>query len=988
MMKRKIFRASASMGFLKTAFRGACLCFIAALGLTACALGAKPRGSLRVEVESAGARTILPANPVAEIASLVLDLDGPSSQSKTGSLTAVPSFEGLEYGSYTLSGEGRNSLGQTIARGSMSVEIEAAENPVSLSLEFISSEGFGSLDLSFRWPSAQGIENVRATWNGGAAADIAIVDLSGVEAGLSQSSFALPSVAAGTNHNIALEFLRDEEVLLYYESRVWVLKDIGTESIISIPAQDFYSSLPLVAESVISPSATSVSPNGLSISVRFSRSLDTSVLGYLEYDHPPRIYKTGASRFAPASMTKMEVETAISFSRSRLPNDTVTFTPLYGYALQEYANPKVGGFAPAAGMPMSGPGQLSHSFSTQDIGLENNLSGALSQWNDQNIYFMLTDRFNDGDATNNQFKTGSNPDYGLGDGKLYQGGDFKGIEAKLPYLQNLGVSAIWITAPVLQAWENASWTSYHGYWAQDFLALDPHLGTMQDFRDMVAAAHARGIKVIMDVVVNHTASLFSYPGASPNIWEPSFNAAGPLSTAWLTESWATEANRRPPYFGDIGSADLWTFLTRRGGNATTGSGDEITQGDFAGLRDVNTANPEVVSALGQAFTWWIANTDIDGFRIDTVKHVEAAFWEDFCADIRAWAKTNYGKDFFMIAEVYSGSAADLGSYTTSGKLDSVLGFQMANSVFDWKDGDNITVFKDSGSWASRPKTLSIESARSSTAAQSNLGTASLHVSGDGLSARQKIGYFLDNHDLNRFLNGTSGIANEAPSAGEITNLRTALAWLYSWEGIPVLYYGSEQNYKQSLALASGGEHGNGAGNVNKGNRPNLWQIANASQGNLAWNESQGTFAWIKGLNALRAAHTELRRGAVSMRWSDDGMGASNDDGIIAFTRGGSTASIDDDILVVINAHPSQYSAPSAGSGNDLGTPWPPLTVLEVIPVPGFSGTGETGTAQVDSDGGAGQSWVSETTTFTQAGKTSAVYFQLPPNSVRFLRKKP
>lgn len=269
-------------------------------------------------------------------------------------------------------------------------------------------------------------------------------------------------------------------------------------------------------------------------------------------------------------------------------------------------------------------------------------------------------------------------------------------------------------------------------------------------------------------------------------------------------SWALKANRRQPYFGDIGSANLWDFFYRKGGNATTGSGDEVFKGDFAGLRDVNTENTDVRSRMKAIFKWWIANTNIDGFRIDTVKHVEGAFWTDFCNEIRTWAKTNYSKDFFMIAEVYDGSASGLGAYTYSNRLDSVLGFHMADEVFDWNSGDNVTVFKDIGLWSNRPKTKSIETAHNAIVSEVNLNASSLHTHGDGLTARQKIGYFIDNHDLNRFVNGTSGIANEAPSAGEITNLKLALAWLYTWEGIPVLYYGTEQNYKQSLALTSGG----------------------------------------------------------------------------------------------------------------------------------------------------------------------------------------
>jgi alpha-amylase len=739
----------------------------------------------------------------------------------------------------------------------------------------------------------------------------------------------------------------------------------------------------LEAVEVLSPTGTSVNPVGLAIVVRFNKSLDTTVKGWLEYDHVPRRYMENPPKFDPTTMDRLRISATITFSTTNVPNDTVTFTPLYGYGLQTYANPKVGGFSPASGLAMSGHSTLTHSFSTTHIPLTNELIAPLDKWNDQNIYFLLTDRFNDGDTTNNQFIMSGNMDYTLGDGKFYQGGDFVGLKNKMTYLQNLGVTAIWITAPVMQAWENATWTSYHGYWAQDFLAVDPHLGTMKDFREMVQEAHNKGIKVIMDIVINHTASLFYYDLNSNNNpdtgeWEPSYNASSFYSSAkWLDSfSWALKANRRPPYFGS-GVSNLWDFYYRKGGNATTGSGDEVTKGDFAGLRDVNTEDTSVRAKMKEIFKWWIANTNIDGFRIDTVKHVEGSFWTEFCNEIRTWAKTNHNKDFFMIAEVYDGSASNLGAYTHSNRLDSVLGFHMADEVFDWNSGDNITVFKDNGSWAARPKTITIQNAFNTITAEANLNANSLHTSGDGLTARQKIGYFIDNHDLNRFLNDTSGISNKAPSTGALTNLRLALSWMYTWEGIPVLYYGTEQNYMQTLALTSGGEHGNGAGNVNKGNRPNLWQIANSTQGNTPWNESHDTFNWIKGLIQLRKQYPALRRGVVSIRWVDDGLGSTDDDGILAFLRKGNT--VDEDILIVINTNPSANKAPSAGSGNDLGLDWPVGTVLEVVPIPGFM----TSTDTVYN----GTTWVTTTTTFSQPPKTSAAWFQLPPNSVRILKKQ-
>lgn len=622
---------------------------------------------------------------------------------------------------------------------------------------------------------------------------------------------------------------------------------------------------------------------------------------------------------------------------------------------------------------------------TQEVDVSINLTNNVTDWREEIIYFMLTDRFNDGDSSNNQ-QMDSGADHIPGDGKTYQGGDFQGVIDKLDYLEELGVTAIWITSPVVQAWENANYTSYHGYWAQNFMDVDPHLGTIEEMRKMVYEAHKRGIKVIMDVVVNHTGSLFKYPGASPDEWEPDFNSSG-YTIEWLEDltdnSWVIDSNRVKPLPIEFQNPD-WFY--RMGGNATTmgASDDERTKGDFAGLRDVNTGRQEVRDKLKEIFKWWIKQTNIDGYRIDTVKHVETDFWTEFCGDIRTFAASPEGgnKNFYMVAEVYDGSVEGLGAYTHSQMLDSVLGFNMRQAVFAWNDPseDQNTVFRDTGSWDSRMRTNIFEGILANTESNLNLGDNSLHTNGDGLTARQKIGYFIDNHDLNRFMYSNEDAANLAPAAGEITNFQMALKWLLTWEGIPVIYYATEQNYKQSLFLTNSGEHGDGAGNVNKGNRPNLWQVQHSAQGNQPFNTTHDTFKLISGLNELRKTYPELAKGFVNIYWSDND-GAGQDKGILAYTRGsGATDEISDDILIVLNTHYADAGSPSTGSGNDMGTPWPVDTVLETIQIPGYD------TAQPTVWNGTAD--VTEVTTFAQTDKTSAVWFEVPANSIRLFRVKP
>src|SRR5436190_17746638 len=126
-------------------------------------------------------------------------------------------------------------------------------------------------------------------------------------------------------------------------------------------------------------------------------------------------------------------------------------------------------------------------------------------WRDENIYFIFTDRFNDGDASNNNSESGTGAAYAPTNSRDIHGGDFKGIEKKVDYLKSLGATAIWITPMV----RNIGGSAYHGYGARDFYQLAPHLGTLTDLSNMVAACHSRGIKVVLDVVVNHSGDLIS-----------------------------------------------------------------------------------------------------------------------------------------------------------------------------------------------------------------------------------------------------------------------------------------------------------------------------------------------------------------------------------------------------------------------------------------------------------------------------------------------
>lgn len=238
------------------------------------------------------------------------------------------------------------------------------------------------------------------------------------------------------------------------------------------------------------------------------------------------------------------------------------------------------------------------------------------------IYFIMTDRFNDGDLTNDHNTDKNDP-------SAFHGGDFKGITQKLDYIKSLGTTAIWIT-PAAQ--NDAK--GYHGYWIDDFYKVDSHLGTMADLKDLVKSAHKRNIKVILDYVANHTG----------------------YETAWLND----------------GKHKNW--FHRKGLIVDYNDPSQVENGWLAGLPDLNQDNPEVKNYLINNAIWWIDQTGIDGMRLDTVKHVPKDFWNEFAYKI----KIKY-PDFYLIGEVWNNDASALEPYHQAG-IDGLLNYPMYDGI--------------------------------------------------------------------------------------------------------------------------------------------------------------------------------------------------------------------------------------------------------------------------------------------------------------------
>ncbi len=268
-------------------------------------------------------------------------------------------------------------------------------------------------------------------------------------------------------------------------------------------------------------------------------------------------------------------------------------------------------------------------------------------WDEAVIYFAVTDRFFDGNATNNDaYGTGTyNPEAG----SMYHGGDLAGLEAKLDYLQELGVNTIWIT-PIVEniedvlpcdGHEGQNSAGYHGYWANDFTKLNQHLGTEEELSSLISAMHARGMKLMVDVVLNHA-------------------------------GYGAEDNFNNTYLED-------TKMLRD--KDTTISGDEQKDG-LSGLPDFVTENPEVRELLIEWQTAWVSKYDIDYFRVDTVKHVEDTTWKAFKN-----ALTYVDPDFKMIGEhAGSGALSNAGQLGT-GQMDSLLDFDFNDKALAFVNGE-------------------------------------------------------------------------------------------------------------------------------------------------------------------------------------------------------------------------------------------------------------------------------------------------------------
>lgn len=523
----------------------------------------------------------------------------------------------------------------------------------------------------------------------------------------------------------------------------------------------------------------------------------------------------------------------------------------------------------------------------------------VEDWRDEVIYQILIDRFANGDVNN---------DYNVTRGgdalARYMGGDYQGVIDRVDYLDSLGITAVWVSPIVVNVEEDAGVSSYHGYWTQDFTGVNPHFGDLAKFREMVEVLHAHGIKVILDIVVNHVGQLFYYDinrngqpdstvfgagGMNPDQfwgdpieivseWDPAYDGRGIQGETSLGESgpaplgwvYLPEINRVPPTPA-VFHNDSW--YNRRGRVTDWNVDEQVIRGDFpGGLKDLDTTNPEVVEALIDVFAYWIVQTNIDGFRIDTVKHVEHSFWQQFNPAMRE-AAAEYGKEnFLQFGEAFDGDDELLGSFTFDEELDSVFYFSQKFRIFD-------DIFKYGAPTTGVEELLTLRS-------QNYAGVA--HPGGISTTPQTSLVNFIDNHDIPRFQYQQSGD----------DNLRAALIYLMTEDGIPCLYYGTEQGFN---------------GGNDPANREPLWTTNFDTNGEL--------FQHTAELIALRKELVALRRGDMEIRWVTPRTDGEEDADMLAFQR---TYDADSALVVI---HTDAGTSHTSFQGNDMPVDFPEGTVL-------------------------------------------------------------
>jgi len=485
-------------------------------------------------------------------------------------------------------------------------------------------------------------------------------------------------------------------------------------------------------------------------------------------------------------------------------------------------------------------------------------------WEDQVFYFFLLDRFSDGNETGvrdnlgNPAVGGTTPplrdiDHGnaVGTdadaarwreaGARFVGGTLRGAMSKIGYLKRLGITALWVSPVFKQpVWSDA----YHGYGVQDFLAIDPRYGSREDLRALVSTAHAHGIYVILDVILNHAGPVFSYEAdryPTQHGMDPRWDGRDYTVKGWND----AEGHPSLPFGQPVAdpNAAIWprelqaaNHFSRRGRINSWDWYPEFVEGDFFDLKDIQLGNGAIdhfrispaLKTLARVYQYWIAYADLDGFRVDTVKHMEPGATRYFTACIHEFAQSIGKEQFTLIGEITGGRGNAFALREATG-LDAALGIDDIPDKLEYlaKGQRNPSEYFD-------------------------LFRNSFEIGKDSHTwFRNKVVTLYDDHDQVRKGESKARFCAQGESSLALNVLALNTLTL----GIPCIYYGSEQgldgsggNDRYIREAMFGGDFG-----------------AFRSAGRHCFNESHPLYVQLAQLLNVRGQHMALRRGRQYLR---------------------------------------------------------------------------------------------------------------------------
>ncbi len=456
------------------------------------------------------------------------------------------------------------------------------------------------------------------------------------------------------------------------------------------------------------------------------------------------------------------------------------------------------------------------------------------------IYHLMPDRFANGNSDNDgTLATGFNPE----SSRHFHGGDLAGITQKLDYLSGLGITDIWLT-PIFKNEMINDKAGYHGYWITDFTALDPHFGTEEELHILIAKAKEHNIGIILDIVTNHTADVIQYSECTN--CEFSVTPYTPVIADTL------KTIKNPAWLNDSARYHLQ-------GNITNDS--QAITGDLSGLDDLKTSDPTVIKGFIDIYSQWATQFDIAGYRIDTAKHVEPEFWQQWQADI---VMANPNLDIF--AEVFDGNPKNIADYLQASHLKSGLDFGLYYAIND--------VFAKGQSPQRIANTLKADSHYNTQSAPKTLKT------------------FVSNHDVGRLSYFINEHHPEASEQEKLDRLIQAYGFLFTVRGTPIIYYGDEQGFI-GAGEYEGARDDMFASQVKALNTiNNLGSTTTTADDNF--DSQHPVYSALKALQTLRQEHNALAQGQTLVNL------ASSEAGLLIYSHFGLSNNTHSEYVVAFN----------------------------------------------------------------------------------------